>query len=76
MAKKTLRVPMYHPWRKDENGDPAIQHINPATVRSGKAAKLGYVPVPKVEAPPTAPPAPPKPTQPAPKPKKGVENAD
>jgi hypothetical protein len=70
MARKTLKVPMYHPWRKDEYGNPAIQHINPATVRSGKAAVMGYLPVPV----PEAPPKPPVATSPVNQ--KGVKNAD
>ena len=74
MAKKSIRIPMYHPWRKDEYGHPAIQHINPATVKSGKAQIMGYVPVPVVEAPPTIAPKPaPKTTSVT---KKGEENAD
>ena len=69
---------MYHPWRKDEHGNPAIQFINPATVKSGKAAMMGYVPVPVIEAPPS--PVPPVPT-PNPKPtpapvQKGGQDAD
>lgn len=70
MARKTLKVPMYHPWRKDEYGNPAIQHINPATVRSGKAAVMGYLPVPVPEAPPKPP------VTPSPVNQKGVKNAD
>ena len=74
MAKKSIRIPMYHPWRKDEYGNPAIQHINPATVKSGKAQIMGYVPVPVVEAPPTpAPKQAPKTTKPI---EKEVNNAD
>lgn len=56
MAKQTLRVPMYHPWKKDRDGNPAIQQINPKTVRSGKASLMGYTPVPVVTAPPVPPP--------------------
>ena len=48
----TNKVPMQHPMLKDREGKPKIQYINKLTVDSGKAAKMGYVPVPKPEAPP------------------------
>jgi len=47
--KKQERIPMQHPTKKDEFGMPKIQHINPKTVKSGKAAKMGFLPIPKVE---------------------------
>lgn len=49
---KQKRIPMQHPTKRDENGKPVVQQINARTVASGKAAKLGYTPVPQPEQPP------------------------
>ena len=39
------QIPMQHPSRRDRDGKPLIQLINENTVKSGKAAQLGYIPV-------------------------------
>lgn len=52
MKQGLKRVRMYHPWKKDSEGNAAIQEINKRTVDTGMAAKLGYLPVPIAEAPP------------------------
>ena len=49
---KSTKIPMYHPWRKDADGKPLIQQINPKTVNTGKASKMGYTPVPVINAAP------------------------
>jgi len=36
---------MQHPTKKDESGNPRVQYLNPKTVKSGKAGKMGYIPV-------------------------------
>ena len=47
---------MQHPTKLDRNGEPFIQRVNIKTVNSGKAQKLGYIPVPdKATAPPAKP---------------------
>ena len=43
---------MQHPFKIGRDGKPQIQLINKRTVDSGKAAKLGYIPVQTPEAPP------------------------
>lgn len=55
MATNIQTVPMQHPFKKDRNGLPFIQRVNAKTVKSGKAAKLGYIPVPQIATPPPAP---------------------
>lgn len=51
-TKPSNRVPMYHPWKRNPDGSRSIQLINKQTVKSGLAAKMGYLPVPQPEAPP------------------------
>ena len=52
MATNIQTIPMQHPFKKDRNGLPFIQRVNAKTVKSGKAAKLGYIPVPQSATPP------------------------
>ena len=52
MATNIITIPMQHPFKKDRNGMPFIQKVNAKTVKSGKAAKLGYIPVPQSATPP------------------------
>lgn len=46
------KIQMYHPT-KMRNGKRVIQSINPKTVKSGKAEKMGYVAVEVPEIAPT-----------------------
>ena len=46
------RVPMQHPFKKGKDGKPQIQLINKQTVDSGKASKMGYIPIEIAQAPP------------------------
>lgn len=45
MALPFKQIPMQHPHRRDRDGKPLIQMINEKTVKSGKAAQFGYIPV-------------------------------
>lgn len=53
MQTKNLRkVKMLHPTKKDRDGNPATFEVNERTVKSGKAAKMGFLPIEEVQAPP------------------------
>ncbi len=55
MAKQFKLIPMQHPWKIGRDGRPFIQQIKESTVLSGKAQKMGYIPV-RLQAPAYTPP--------------------